>query len=327
MKQKALLSLVTIIAVFSCMTVAPEAKAAEYPDKTIEFVVHAGTGGGADAFLRMTAHLLNDEGIVKPKIQVVNRPGGSATVAVNYLASKKGDPNFLLGWTTAPIIAILRGTTTVKDVNEMTYLASLAADPGLLAVRADSKYQTLKDLIEDARKNPDKVRAGIDSVGGSAHIAVHRLEKATGVKFNVTAFTTASPVALLGGHIDFVFETPASLGQMVAAGKLRPLAAMGAKRTQLTPDVPTMIEQGVKAAYTQFRGLCGPPQMPDYAVRFWGQAFAKLSETKAFNDMLKKISMDPAYMGPEQLRTFIPDYAKELAGDLKDLDVYGGKKN
>jgi putative tricarboxylic transport membrane protein len=327
MKRKVLAPLCALIAVFSCITLASEARSAEYPDKTIEFVVHSGPGGGADTFLRMIGNLLNTEGLVKPKIQVTNRPGGSATVAVNYVASKKGDPNFLLGWTTAPLIAILRGTTTVKAVTDMTLLSAMAVDPGVLAVRADSKYKTLKDLTDDAKKNPDKIRAGIDSAGGSAHVAVNRLEKAAGVKFNITAFTTASTVALLGGHIDFVMETAPQLAQHVAAGKLRALAAFGSKRTSFAPEVPTLMEQGVNAAFTQFRGFWGPPEMPDYAMKFWGQTFAKLSEKKEFKDMLEKIGMDPVYMGPEQMKQFMPGYIKDFAADLKDLEVYGGKKN
>jgi putative tricarboxylic transport membrane protein len=326
MKEKAWLSLFALIAVFSFIVFAPEVKA-EYPDKLIEFVVHSGSGGAADTFVRTTALFLNNEGIVKPKIQVSNRQGGSATVAINYLASKRGDPNVLIGWTTAPLIAILRGTTSVKDFMDLALLCSLAEDPGLLVVRADSKYKNLKDLIEDARKNPDRVRAGIESVGGSSHVVINRLEKATGVKFTITAFSTASPIALLGGHIDFAFGTPTDVGQHVKAGKLRALAAQGDARTPFAPDVPTMIEQGVNASFTQLRGFWGPPEMPDYAVKFWGQAFAKLLAREDFKDFLRKIEMYPVYMGPEQLRKFMPDYAKGLAADLKELEVYGGKKN
>ena len=327
MKRNASSLLFALLAVLALTTIAPPATAADYPDKTIEFVVHSAAGGGADAFLRTSALFMNDEGIVKPKIQVVNRPGGSATVAVNYLAGKKGDPNILLGWTTAPLIAILRGTTTVKDITDLTLLSAMAEDPSILAVRADSKYKSLKDLIDDAKKNPDKIKVGIASVGGSEHIIVNRLEKATGVKFNITAFSTASYISLLGGHIDFAFATPVQVAQSVAAGKLKILAAAGEARTQFAPDAATMKEQGVNASFTQLRGFWGPPGMPDYAIRFWGQAFARLSETKGFKELLKKIEMDPVYMGPDHMKKFIPSYAKELAADLKELNVYGGKKN
>jgi putative tricarboxylic transport membrane protein len=326
MKRNISLSFIALLAVLALTAMTPEVMAAEYPDKAIEFVVHVAPGGGADTFLRQTALFLNDSGIVKPKIQAVNKPGGSATVAVNYLASKKGDPNVLLGWTTAPVIAILRGTTTVKDITDLTFLSALAEDPMILVVQADSKYKTLRDLIDDAKRNPDKVKVGIASVGGSEHVIVNRLEKATGVKFNITAFATAAYISLLGGHIDFVFAGPSQVAQSVAAGKLRILAAASDARTQFAPDAATLKEQGFNASFKQLRGFWGPPDMPDYAVTFWGQAFAKLATTKEFKDLLKKIEMDPVYMGPDQMKKFIPEYAKALATDLKELEVYGGKK-
>ncbi len=92
------------------------------------------------------------------------------------------------------------------------------------------------------------------------------------------------------------------------------------------PDTPTMKELGVNASFTQVRGFWGPPEMPDYAVKFWEKAFAKLIETKAFKDFLVSFDMDPAYLGAEDTRKFLVQYNKELAADLKELDVYGGKK-
>jgi putative tricarboxylic transport membrane protein len=329
MERNVSLCFIALLALLTVSIITPDAKAAEYPDKIIEFVTHGagGTIGGMDSFVRNAAHFLNSEEIVKQKLYVSNRPGGGGAVAVNYLASKKGDPYALMGWTTAPLVAILRNTTTVKDPMEITGICSLVNDPLLLCVRADSKYKNLKDLTDDARNNPDKVKACISSPGGTEHFVVNRFEKATGVKFNVTSFQGTCLVSLLGGHVDYSFESPSQAEQNVAAGKLRALANAGETRSQFMPDVQTFKEQGVNASFTQFRGVWGPPGMPDYAAKFWGQAFAKLSEAKAYQDQVRKSYMEPAYMGPEQMRTFTAEYARGLAVDLKDLEVYGGKKN
>jgi putative tricarboxylic transport membrane protein len=222
--------------------------------------------------------------------------------------------------------AILRGTATVKDAMDVANLCILAEDPNVLVVRPDSKYKTLKDLIDDARQNPDKVRGSVGSIGGTEHIIMNRMERATGVKFSVTAFAGTSYVPVLGGHTDFTVSTPVDVLQSVKAGKLKILAAVGDTRMQLAPEVPTMKEQGVNTSFRQYRGLWGAPSMPDYAVKFWGQACSKLFETKAFKDFLKKVEMDPVFMGPDQLSKFMPDYARELAVDIKDLEVFGGKK-
>jgi len=310
--------------VFSLASV-PGATAGEYPDKTIEFVIHSSPGSGADLWFRTVALMLNNEGIVKPKIQVSNKQGGSATVAINYLATKKGDPYVVQTWTTAPIVTVLRGTTTVKDPLDLTILCSLSEDPNLLVVRADSKYKNLNDMVEDARKNPDQVKLGINTVGGSEHIVANRLEKAAKVTFNKTAFSQ-SPVALLGGHIEAAVGNLVETGEHLKAKKFRAVASVGEKRTQFLPDVPTMKEQGINASFTQVRGFWGPPEMPKYAVEFWEKAFAKLLETKAFRDYMKSVEMEPAYMGAEESRKFLVQYNRELLADVKDLEVYGGKK-
>jgi tripartite-type tricarboxylate transporter receptor subunit TctC len=153
----------------------------------------------------------------------------------------------------------LRGTTTVKNVMDLTLLCCLVEDPNLLVVRADSKYKTLKDLIEDARKNPEKVRASVGPVGDTEHVIVNRLEKASGVKFNVTSFVGTSYVPVLGGHTDFTFSPTADVQESVKAGKLRYLANAGDIRSRALPDEPTMKEQG-ECILQAVEGLPGPPR-------------------------------------------------------------------
>ncbi len=313
-----------LIAVFILVGFSPKAEAAEYPapDKIVEFVLHSQPGSGMDTLQRMIARFLNDEKIVRPKIQVFNKQGGATTVAVNYVASKAGDPYVLQQWTTSVIMTILRGTTKVKNITDMALICALVEDPNLLVVRTDSKYKSLKDVIEDARKNPDRVKGSVGSIGGTEHVIMNRLEKAAGVKFNMTAFCGTSYVPVLGGHTDFTFSTPLDVQESMKAGKLRYLANAGDIRAQVAPDVPTMKELGVNASMRQLRGFFGPPEMPDYAVKFWDQAFTKLLEVNAFKDYLKTVDMEPVYMGPEQLRKFMPDYLKEFAADVKDLEAY-----
>ena len=110
------------------------------------------------------------------------------------------------------------------------------------------------------------------------------------------------------------------------AGKLKYLANAGEVRSQAAPDIPTMKELGINASMRQLRGFWGPPEMPDYAVKYWEQAFAKLMKVKGFQDFLKKINMEPVFMGPEKLKGYMPGYVKEFEADVKDLDAYVEKK-
>lgn len=318
----------SLIAVFSLMAAmaAVEAKAA-YPDQPIEFVVHSSAGGGSDMFSRTIALILEKEGIVKQKINVNNRSGGSGTVAMNYMADKAGDPNVLMQFTTGPISAILRGSTKMK-LEEITFLPMMTMDANLAFTRKESKFNSMKEVVEFARKNPNGVSVAYGTVGGSEHICAHRIEKATGVKFNLVGFGGGGPaaVAMLGGHVDVAFgNLEEQLGQL-EAGKVKSLGTMTPERISTLPKTPTMVEQGINAVYVQPRGFWAPPNFPDYAVKFWEDALGKLYKTAAFQDYLKKSFADGSFMKSAETKTYITKFIKELQVDVDELGAFKKKK-
>jgi putative tricarboxylic transport membrane protein len=310
----------SIVVVLSLLTIpwvfAPQAQAAyPEPDKIIEFVHHSSAGSGADLFVRTCADILNRQGIVKPKIQVQIRPGGSSAVALNYLHSKAGDPYVVMHWTTAQLMALNRGTTTLK-MQDVTWLSTMIEDGNVLIVPAKSPYKTFKDLIADAKANPKKVSVGINSVGGSEHVMAVRIERVAGVKLNITAFEF-SPTQLIGGHIDMAFGNTAETSSHVKAKRARVLANMGDKRVPYYKDVPTLIEQGINASFTQYRGFFAAPNIPIEVVKFWEDAFAKLVQTKQFKEFMTKSDIVASYKTAAQTKSFIAAYNEELLKDLK----------
>jgi len=299
---------------------APSAQAA-YPEegKVIEFLHHSSPGGAAGLFVLSTGDILNKTGIVKTKIQVQTRQGGSSAVALNYLKSKAGDPYVVMHWTTSQLFAMLRGTTQMK-LDECVWLSTIVEDPSVLIVPYKSPYKTLADLIKDAKANPKKVSVGINSIGGSEHIQALRIERATGVKFNITAFEF-SPTQLIGGHIDVAFGNTAETASHVKAKRARALAAVAPHRLPYYKDVPTLIEQGVNASFTQYRGYFGGPNFPPEAVKFWEGAFAKMVKTKEFAEFTKKADIVPFYKTAAETKAFLVGYVKDLEQDLKDLQA------
>ena len=259
MEKKACFYAAALVSLF--MAVVPAAGVmAAYPEKPIEIIVHSGPGGGSDLFARQVASILEREGMVKQKMQVVNRTGGGATMAVNYLASKKGDPYTLMNVTTGPLTTVLRGSTRLK-IEELVPIAMLAEDPNLAFTRFDSPFKDMKSVITEAKKNPRKVNIAIGTIGGSEHISTNRVAKAAGVEFNIVAFKGGgeAATALLGGHVDLSFgNVQEQIGQ-IEAKKIRPLATMTDTRLPFLPNVPTMREEGINAVYTQFRGFWAAP--------------------------------------------------------------------
>lgn len=318
-------SLVAVFSVLAAM-LAAEARAA-YPEQPIEFVVHSSAGGGSDLFSRTIGHILEKEGMVKQKINVNNRTGGSGAVAMNYMADKAGDAYVLMQFTTGPLSAVLRGATKMK-LEDITFLPMMTMDANLAFARTESKFNSMKEVIEYARKNPNTVSVAYGTVGGSEHICAHRIEKATGVKLNKVGFGGGGPaaVAMLGGHVDFAFGNLEEQMGQIEAGKVKALGTMTPERISLMPNVPTMLEQGINAVYVQPRGFWAPPNFPDYAVKFWEETLAKLYNSPVFKEYMKKSFAEGSFMKSAETRAFIIKFLKELEVDVDELGAFKKKK-
>lgn len=322
-------SVVCSLAIAFCIiaVLIPAAAKAEYPDKPIEFVVHASAGGGSDLFSRTVAHILEKEGIVKQKINVVNRTGGSGTVAMNYMADKEGDPNVLMQFTSGPLSAVLRGSTKAK-LEDLTFISMATMDPNLAFTRQESQFNDMKSVIAYALKNPEKVSVAYGTVGGSEHICAHRIAKATGAQLNLVGFGGGGPaaVAILGGHVDLGFGNVEEQMGQIEAKKIKPLGTMTPVKIPFLPNVLTMKEQGINAVYEQPRGFWAPKNFPDYAVKFWEEAFYKLSQTQAFKDYLSKSYSVNNYMRHAETKAFVTNFLQGLKVDVEELGAFKKKK-
>ena len=326
MRNKLVVYSLAIIFCVVAVMISTDAKAA-YPEKPIEFVVHSDAGGGSDLFSRTIANILETEGLVKQKITVNNRTGGSGTVAMNYMADQTGNPYVLMQFTTGPINAILRGSTKMK-LEDVTFLPMMTIDANLAFARTESKYNNMKEIIEFARKNPNGVSVAYGTVGGSEHICSHRIEKATGVKLNKVGFGGGGPaaVAMLGGHVDFAFGNLEEQMGQIEAGKVKVLGTMTPERIALMPNVSTMIEQGINASYLQPRGFWAPKNFPDDAVKFWEETLYKLYNNKKFQEYLKKSYAEGSFMKSAETKAYMIEFVKELSVDVDELGAFKKKK-
>ena len=315
-----------LVSLFLTMMPAAVVTAA-YPEKPIEIVVHSGPGGGSDLFARQVTSILEQQGIVKQKMQVVNRTGGGAKMAVNSIAGKKGDPYTFMNVTTGPLTTVLRGSTRLK-IEDLVPIAMLAEDPNLAFTRFDSPFKDMKSVIAEAKKNPRKVNIAIGTIGGSEHISTHRVAKAAGVEFNIVAFKGGgeAATALLGGHVDLSFgNVQEQIGQ-IEAKKIRPLATMTDTRLPFLPNVPTMKEEGINAVYTQFRGFWAAPDFPASALKYWEDVFEKLSKTAAFKEYLRSNQSIESFRKHEEFKKYLVKYVAELQKDINTLEIYKEKK-
>jgi putative tricarboxylic transport membrane protein len=326
MKTKVWVFSVTVGSFFLTLALAPGAIAA-YPENPVEIVVHASAGGGSDLFARQVALFLEKEGLVKQKIQVTNRTGGGAAVALNYLDSKKGDPHVIMQGVTSPLTTMMRGATRLK-VEDLVLIAKMVEDPNLMFVRFDSPFKSLKDVIAAARKAPKTVSVAISTIGGTEHICANRVAQAAGVQFNIVAFKGGGEcaAALLGGHVDLTIANPQEQMGMIEAKKIRPLVTMTEERIPFMADVPTVREEGLNVGYTQFRGFWAAPGFPAFAVMYWEDAFAKLMKVQGFRDYLKSIQTVESFLRHDEFKKYLVNYVEGLKKDFETLEMYKEKK-
>jgi putative tricarboxylic transport membrane protein len=296
--------------------------AAQYPEKPITLIVHAGAGGGSDIFARTLAAAIDKDKLLPKPIVVENKTGGSGGIAFAYVAGKKKDPYYLLTAVTSFLTTPLMGITPV-GLKDFTPIANFAFDEYMLMVSAGSKYKSMKEIVDFAKANPQKITVGGTQLGSSDSICAYLIEKAAGVQFNYIVFNGGGEVnaALLGGHIDMAVSNPGEALELFKAGKVRLLGVYSEKRLAGAPDVPTMKEQGINVIYVQNRGLAAPVGIPADARKVLEEAFYKYTKTETFKKYCKDNMLTEAWMDGPAFGKFLDEWNGRYAVILKDMNL------
>src|SRR5437660_6652946 len=241
-----------------------------YPSKPITLIVPFPPGGVADIVGRPFADALSRE--LKTPVVIENKTGAGGGIGMGFAAKAKPDGYTLLlalsSISILPAADKVIGRPPLYQLDQLTPIARLTADPTVLAVRADSPWKTLQDFVDDARKRPGAINYGSSGNYGTMHMPMEMFAGSAGIKLLHVPYTGAGPavVGLLGGNIDAVASGPSTVIQHVKAGKLRVLASWGDKRLASLPDVPTLAESGYDAVFFQWSGLFAPAGTPEAII-------------------------------------------------------------
>jgi putative tricarboxylic transport membrane protein len=302
-------------------SVAPSVAAFEPSD--VEIVVHSGPGGGNDTLAREIAKILQDEGLASTLYPVNNQEGGSGAVAMAYMAEAAGDANtwavHSVTWVATPL-TLEAGAVSFHD---LTPIAQLVEERGVLAVKADSPYQTLQDLL-DAAKTKKLVHVG-GSIAALDNVNATLLKKAAGVDWSFVGFDGGGErtAALLGGNADMQIEGARDFIELVRGGEVRILATFSKERTSVFPDVPTVAEAtGLDINFVvERRGVLGPPDMPAEAVAYWADVLKKMMETPAWKTYSEESGFSDVYGGPDVHLANLTQTEETLREVFKEIDV------
>jgi len=268
---------------------------AEYPSRPISMIVAFHAGGGTDIAARSVARYIEKYLGGRASIGVLNRPGGGGETGWTLVAQAPPD-GYTIGFINAPaVLSLTIEKQTRYSVDSFAPIANLVYDPVILAVKPDSPYRTVVDVVNAANAQPGRITIGTGgAVGSSENLGLLQIERLSGAKFNQVHFGATAPLraAILGGHIPLAaFNLSEGMGEK-REGTLRILGAFSEQRYGFAPDVPTVREQGLDVISGSSRGLVAPAGVP-------AAILARLQ------DATKKALEDPEYAALAQ-RTDIP---------------------
>lgn len=259
--------IILLLVLISALVVATYAASPiDYPVRPITLQVPWPAGGPTDVGARILAAIAEKK--MGQPIVVINRVGAGSQVGLTEIARQKSD-GYYIGFVSVPALNTIILDPERKatfDLDSFVPIINQVVDPGLIWVKADSPYKTLKDLIDDAKKRPGVVKASTTGILGDDHLAILMMEEAAGVKFRIVHFDggAQSLTATLGGQVDVSFDNVGSVAPRVKAGQLRGLAVMDPERSKFLPDVPTTAELGYPIVISSSsRGVLGPKGIPE----------------------------------------------------------------
>jgi len=294
------------------------------PTKPIEIVVHTGPGGGNDVFIRSVLAAMKKDNLTQDQFVVVNKSGGGSANAMNYLRVETGDSHTIGVYASVFVSDVLVQEAAPLGMDKITPVAGLVSEPAMLVVRADSPYKTMADLINAAKANPGKLKQSGGSVLSRDAVVRYVLMGHTHTEWSFISFPSGGErvSALLGGHVDFMIIEPSEAGEMIRAGKLRPLVQIADHKIEGFPNVPLLREAGFPVPNVpQLRGLIGPPDMPPAAVAYYAELFKRVSQAPAYKAYVTSKQLGNEYLPPAELRKALDVYQIELRGILKGAGV------
>jgi putative tricarboxylic transport membrane protein len=293
------------------MSLGLGAQAAWEPAKPVEFVVPAGTGGGADQMARLIQGIIVKHKLMKESIVVVNKSGGAGAEGFLDVKGHKGEPHKII-ITLSNLFTTPLATGVPFNWKEMTPVSMMALDQFVLWVNADSPHKTAKDYIAATKAaGPNKMKMGGTGSKQEDQILTAGLEKATGTKFIYVPYKGGGEVAvqLVGGHINSTVNNPIEAVAQWRAGKLRALCVFDDTRmpykekvtdTMSWYDVPTCKEAGVPTDYVMLRGIFMAPGVTPDQLAYYVELLKKVRATPEWKDFMEKGAFNTTSMsGPE----------------------------
>ena len=323
------LTSIAAVAISAAAMLASTAHAAWEPTKPVEFVVPAGTGGGADQMARFIQGVVIKHKLMSQPMIVVNKAGGAGAEGFLDIKGAKGDPHKIV-ITLSNLFTTPMATGVPFNWKDMTPVSMLALDQFVLWVNAETPYKTAKDYIAAVKAaGPSKMKMGGTGSKQEDQIITVAIEKATGTKFIYVPFQGGGAVAvqLVGKHIDSTVNNPIEAVAQWRAGSLRALCVFDDKRmsykakvtdTMAWSDIPTCMESGIPMDYQMLRGIFMPAGVTADQRAYYVELMRKIRATPDWIDFMEKGAFNQTTMSGAEYEKWVAAAEATHLGLMKE---------
>jgi putative tricarboxylic transport membrane protein len=286
------------------------------PTRTVEFIVPAGTGGGADQMARMIQGIVQKHNLMSRPIVVINKSGGAGADGFLDVKDSKGDPHKII-ITLSNLFTTPLATGVPFNWRDLTPVAMLALDEFVLWVPADTPYKTARDYVDAVKKaGPHKFKMGGTGSKQEDQIITVAIEQQTGAKFAYVPFKGGGEVAkqLVGKHVNSSVNNPIEAVSQWRAHNLKPLCVFDGKRipldkkvteTMAWKDIPTCKEEGLDIEYLMLRGIFMPGGVPADAVDYYVNLFKKVRATPEWTQFMENGAFNTSFMSGKEYHDWV----------------------
>ncbi|NVK74019.1 C4-dicarboxylate ABC transporter substrate-binding protein [Marinomonas sp. CT5] len=318
-----------LISSAAALTIAGQAYAFE-PARSAECIAPANPGGGWDFTCRSVGKVLVDEGYFTGNVQTVNMSGAGGGVAFAHTVSKRDkDDSLIVAASTATTTRLAQGQFPGMSADQVRWVGTLGADYGIIAVGKDSKYTSLKQVLEALKKDPSAVKfAGGSASGGWDHLKVLMTAQKAHVenlpKIRYLAFSGGSEalVQVVGGHVDAFTGDISEVKGFMDSGDLRVLAVLSEERLPAPFDsIPTAMEQGIDSVAPNWRGFYVPGNASKDSYDWWVKTMNELYTTKEWKDIMTKNGLMPFHKSGADFTQFVKNQTLDIKILSQDIGL------
>jgi tripartite-type tricarboxylate transporter receptor subunit TctC len=296
-----------LVAVLLACTMAGPAPAQTFPSKPLRLVVPFPPGGPSDLTARAIATGM--AAALGQPVVVENKPGAGAIVGSEaVLAAPHDGQNLLMGSNVLTTGKWLYPRMSFDPMRDFRAVAGVFRSPHLVVTAPSDKANDIRDVIKFAKAHPGRLDYASSGGGTMPHLGAELFKQVTGTSITSIPYKGSGPalIAVMAGEVQLYFDIQFSAQALVKSGKLKALGVTGRERSPQFPQVPTLIEQGVKdfELYSWF-GIVVPSDVPDAIVQRLNEAANQAMETPAFKEQLQALGATSMRGSPQSFRALM----------------------